>query len=98
MWYGIATQQIRNNFTEENVQIRRLDTDWLPLAPDTHVRSFANKKVKIIMSLKDRMILPKYQKRLADDISKVTDQITIKKFWVGHTVTVAYYCLLGPKI
>lgn len=98
MWYGIATKEIRKDFTQENVRIQRLDLDWLPLAPDTHVRSFANKKVDIIMALKDRMIFPQYQKRLANDISKVTDQVTIKKFWVGHTVTVAYYCLAGPKI
>ncbi|HZP55273.1 MAG TPA: hypothetical protein VFB03_00685 [Candidatus Saccharimonadales bacterium] len=96
MWHGLRTLYLRDEFKKEKINETRLDKDWWDIAPQNHVRRFAQKNVYFYMPLHDRFILTKYQKRLAKAIEDVGAKVFIKKSQFGHALSIARFCLLEP--
>lgn len=95
MWHSLSTVNIKQSFEHNHIPLKRLDEDWQPVDPQNHVTPFAHKKVYFFMSLKDKLILTKYQKRLAAALEDVQARIIVKKRRVGHTMTIVLFCLAG---
>jgi hypothetical protein len=96
MWHGILTQDLRRGFEKEQIGIRRLDKDWLDLAPKNNLKNFALKPVKLYVALKDDVIRTPYQKRLAEAVAKISDRVSVKNIRSGHAGTIVWFCLLAP--
>lgn len=98
MWYGLRTQNYRRAFEKLHISLRKLDNEWLEIAPANHVKSFANKKVKFVISLNDEFVMTKYQKKLADKIAETGADLTIIPKRFGHTVSIIWFCLFEPPL
>jgi hypothetical protein len=98
MWYGLRTDHYRRAFEKMHVGVRRLAKDWDILAPEKHLRHFKGKPIKFVMSLHDNFVRTKYQKRLAERLQEAGAQITIKRRFSGHMVTILRYCLFDNPI
>src|SRR3989344_3330236 len=98
MWYGLRTQNYRHAFEKLHVSLRKLDDEWQGVSPANHVKSFAGKKVKFVMSLNDEFVMTKYQKKLADKIAEAGADLTVFPRRFGHTISIIWFCLFEPPL
>jgi hypothetical protein len=98
MWHGLRTLFIRDEFKKAHVGLKRLDMDWSEEAPMNHAKRFTDKKVKFILSRSDKFILPKYQKKLLENIESAGADISVKTRWSGHLMIIVRYCLFDSPI
>jgi hypothetical protein len=94
-WHGIRSTNIRKEFEHEHIGIRRLANDWHKIAPKNHVKNFKGKKVKLVISVNDKIILTKYQLALAQALEEAGALVSIKKSRVGHIATTVLFLLFG---
>lgn len=98
MWHGIRTQHYRHEFEKLHVGIRKLDEEWQGIAPVNHLKHFAGKKVKVVMSLNDKFILTQYQKKLIDRLSRNGATVSVKNSRFGHALTIVRFCLFDSPL
>ncbi|MBI2589036.1 hypothetical protein HYW35_02435 [Candidatus Saccharibacteria bacterium] len=95
-WHSNVTQDIRKSFEDNHVGITKLDTDWKNEAPRDYVRNFTNKPVTIFMSLNDKVIRTRYQRKMVELITKSRARVDLKTSRLGHVLTIVRFCLAGP--
>lgn len=96
LWHGSMTQDLRKLFEQAHLGIRKLASEWRDEAPILHAKRFKNKEVKFYLSLTDKVIRTDYQKKMAEGIAQAGAKIIVKKTRLGHTMTIAKYCLFTP--
>ena len=94
MWHGYRTLFLRDEFKKAHIGLRKLDQDWHDEAPMNHARRFNDKKVKFVMSRSDKFILPKYQRRLIEDLRAAGAEVDVSVRYVGHLMTIMRFCLI----
>lgn len=95
MWHGLRTQDLRRDFEQVRIGLKKLAKDWDNLGPDHHLKCFKNKSVRLVVSKTDIVILAKYQYKLAEELNKIGAQTKINKRYTGHFMTILRYCLFS---
>ena len=98
MWHGLRTRDLRDDFQDEHIGVRALDRDWKEEAPSRHIRHFAGKQLKLILSKNDKFILSKYQLEFAEDIRKINKTVNLRTRHLGHILTIMRFCLLDNPV
>lgn len=98
MWYGIRTVDYRHAFEKLHIGVRRLSDDWQNVSPVNYAQAFKGKPVKVVMSLHDRFIFTKYQKRFAEKLIENGAIVKRKKYRTGHALSIVRFCLFGSPL
>ncbi|HEX5448204.1 MAG TPA: hypothetical protein VFW90_03345 [Candidatus Saccharimonadales bacterium] len=98
MWHGLRTLDLRDEFLKEHIGMRKLDKDWKEEIPVKHLRHFAGKPVRVILSKNDKFILPKYQYKFVEDLKRLNDLVDLRTRRLGHLLTIVRYCLFDRPV
>jgi pimeloyl-ACP methyl ester carboxylesterase len=98
MWEGARTRAIQQAFIEQGITKLTLDKAWQSIAPKNQAGAFKGKKVKMVISKKDRLLPTAGQFNLRDSLRMAGADVSCIYSSLGHSATISRFCLSKGKI
>lgn len=92
-WEGIRTRDLRDIYERAGISEEQLVKLWHQLAPLHYIPYMADKKINLVVALKDRVIPTKYQLEFRDALAAANVPLTVRHYNAGHYASILRYCL-----
>lgn len=96
LWYAIRTRHIRDGLEEQGYTVESLETAWASLHTVNRVEALVGKRVDIVISPSDEIILPRYQQDYITILQEAGIQPHIKTTRLGHYGAIVRFCFSVP--
>ncbi len=93
LWNAIRTRRIRDGLEAQGYTVESLEELWKPLHTVHRVEALNGKRVDIVVSTADEIILPRYQQDYVSILRRAGVKPQVKTTRVGHYAAIVNFCL-----
>ncbi len=99
LWNGIRTQNLKDAFVKQGINLKKLKQIWKDLAPENNINKMKGKEIVIYNSKSDEAIPYWCGNRLIKKMRKIGINPIVKtNKYLGHYLTIGYFYLFNNDI